>query len=101
MSRFLFILLLEMLLPLPLQAAELIPVNIKRIERDHYQTTDGLIHIRTRHCAEYAYTEDALLTFEPYGLENTLTFSSGAVCDVKVLYDRAASHVTSSSQLRR
>ncbi|WP_457788238.1 hypothetical protein [Pseudomonas sp. PL-6] len=101
MSRFLFVPILALPLSLPLPAAELIPMNIKRIDRDHYQTTDELIHIRTRHCAEYAYVEDALLSFEPYGLENTLTFSSGAVCDVKAVYDRAANYVTSSSQLRR
>lgn len=101
MRRFLFIPFLAMGFSLPVQAVELIPMNIKRIEKDYYQTTDEQIHIRTRHCDEYAYVDDTVLRFEPYGLENTLTFASGAVCEVKALYDRAASYVTSSSQLRR
>lgn len=40
MSRFLFVPILALPLSLPLPAAELIPMNIKRIDRDHYQTTD-------------------------------------------------------------
>lgn len=91
----------SLLLPALVQAVELIPVNIKRVDRNHYETTDELIHIITRNCMEYVYADDALVTFEPYGLENTLTFGSGAVCDVKIMYDRAANYVTSSSQLRR
>jgi hypothetical protein len=101
MSRYLFLPLLALGWSLPVQAMEKIPLNIKRIERDYYQTTDELTWIRTRHCAEDAYVDDALLSFEPYGLENTLTFASGAVCEVKAVYDRATSIVTSSSQLRR
>lgn len=101
MLRAAFSALLCCLLPVPAQAQEQVLLNIKRIDRDHYETTDELIHIITRNCMEYAYTDDAVITFEPYGLENTLKFRSGATCDVKLIYDRAANYVTSASQLRR
>ncbi len=74
-------------------AAEQIPVNLKRLSKDHYQSTDELLNITTRFCYEDAYTDDALLIFEPYGLENKLKFRSGTNCEVLTVYDRNAHEV--------
>jgi hypothetical protein len=71
-------------------AVERIPVNIKSIERNHYQTIEESMHIHTRYCDEIAYADSALLVFEPYGLENKLVFRSGVTCEVTQVYDRDA-----------
>jgi hypothetical protein len=69
-------------------AVERIPVSIKSVERNHYQTLEEGMHIHTRHCDEIAYADNALLVFEPYGLENKLVFRSGVSCEVTQVYDR-------------
>ncbi|ARS50976.1 hypothetical protein CO724_03150 [Ectopseudomonas mendocina] len=71
-------------------AVERIPVNIKSVERNHYQTIEESMHIHTRYCDEIAYADSALLVFEPYGLENKLVFRSGVTCEVTQVYDRDA-----------
>lgn len=71
-------------------AVERIPVNIKSVERNHYQTLEEGMHIHTRYCDEIAYADNALLVFEPHGLENKLVFRSGVSCEVTQVYDRDA-----------
>lgn len=71
-------------------AVERIPINIKSVERNHYQTIEESMHIHTRYCDEIAYADSALLVFEPYGLENKLVFRSGVTCEVTQVYDRDA-----------
>lgn len=73
-------------------AVERIPINIKSVERNHYQTIEESMHIHTRYCDEIAYADSALLVFEPYGLENKLVFRSGVICEVTQVYDRDASY---------
>jgi len=77
-------------------AVERIPVNIKSVERNHYQTIEESMHIHTRYCDEIAYADSALLVFEPYGLENKLVFRSGVTCEVTQVYDRDAYYTRTS-----
>lgn len=60
-------------------------VEIKRIEQNLYQTTDGKILIKTKYCYEYAtYGEVAILRYDSFDKwNNKLIFKNGEVCDVE------------------
>lgn len=62
--------------------AEFYKVNITRIEKDLYKTTEG-VFIETKYCYEYATREDAVLSYERYSYDNKLIFSNNQSCDVK------------------
>jgi hypothetical protein len=85
-----FLMVVSVISASALSAMERIPVNIKSIEKNHYQTIEDGMHIHTRYCDEIAYADSALLVFEPYGLENKLVFRSGIACEVIQVYDRDA-----------
>lgn len=65
--------------------AEMYTVNVKRIDKDLYKTDEGF-YIQTKYCYEYAYGDDAVLKYEPYGYDNKLIFDSGSVCDVEKVF---------------
>lgn len=61
--------------------AEMYVVEVRRIDKDLYKTSDG-IYIQTRYCYAYAYGEQAVLKYEQYGYDNKLIFDDGDVCEV-------------------
>lgn len=66
-------------------AAEMYAVNVKRVDKDLYKTDQG-VYIQTKYCYEYAYGDDAVLKYEPYGYDNKLIFDSGEVCEVEKVF---------------
>ena len=61
-------------------------VTVKRLEKDLYQDIASKTIIETRYCYEYAYGEEAVLTWEGRYGNNSLIFkSSGTKCDVVAL----------------
>ncbi len=65
--------------------AEMYTVNVRRIDKDLYKTSEG-VYIQTKYCYEYTYGDDAVLKYEPYGYDNKLIFDSGEVCDVEKVF---------------
>lgn len=61
--------------------AEINRVNIKKVEQDLYQTSDGA-YIQTNHCYADANGDDAVLNFEKYACNNNLRFNEETVCEV-------------------
>ena len=66
-------------------SAEMYAVNVKRIDKDLYKTDEG-VYIQTKYCYEYAYSEDAVLKYDPYDYDNKLIFDSGDTCDVEKVF---------------
>jgi hypothetical protein len=66
--------------------AERYSITVKRLEKDLYQDIASKTIIETRYCYEYAYSEDAVLTWDGRYGNNSLIFkSSGTKCDVIAL----------------
>jgi hypothetical protein len=58
-------------------------VTVKRLDKDLYQDATSKTIIETRYCYEYAYGEEAVLTWEGRYGNNSLIFkSSGTKCEV-------------------
>lgn len=87
-----FVLMFFLLFSSLLHAADDDPVRvlIKQYNRDVYTTMDGLLYIRTDHCLESAYSENAILFYVLYSDDNKLRFSSNTECKVLEVYDRGA-----------
>lgn len=66
-------------------AAEMYAVNVRRIDKDLYKTSDG-VYIQTKYCYEYAYGDDAVLIYEKYSYDNKLVFDNGTVCEVEKVF---------------
>lgn len=66
-------------------SAKMYKVNVRRIDKDLYKTSDG-VYIQTKYCYEYAYGDDAVLRYERYSYENKLIFDNGTVCDVEKVF---------------
>jgi len=65
--------------------AETNQVNVKKVEQDLYQTSDGL-YIETRFCAVDTYGDNAVLNYEKYACKNSLRFSSNETCEVQLVF---------------
>jgi hypothetical protein len=65
--------------------AETNQVNVKKVEQDLYQTSDGL-YIETRFCAVDTNGDKAVLNYEKYACKNNLRFSSNKTCEVQFVY---------------
>lgn len=61
--------------------AEFYKVEITRLDRNLYKTSDG-VYIETKYCYEYARREEAVLSYEQYSYNNKLIFKNGQQCDV-------------------
>jgi hypothetical protein len=62
--------------------AEFYEVNVTRVEQNLYRDTLSRAFIVTRYCYQYAYSEDAILSYEAYSYNNKLIFEDGTSCDV-------------------
>jgi hypothetical protein len=65
--------------------AETNQVNVKKVEQDLYQTSDGL-YIETRFCAVDTKGDKAVLNYEKYACKNSLRFSSNETCEVQLVF---------------
>jgi len=65
--------------------AETNQVNVKKVEQDLYQTSDGL-YIETRFCAVDTKGDNAVLNYEKYACTNNLRFSSNKTCEVEFVF---------------
>ena len=65
--------------------AETNQVNVKKVEQDLYQTSDGL-YIETRFCAVDTNGDNAVLNYEKYACNNKLGFSSNKTCEVHFVF---------------
>ena len=65
--------------------ADLYEVNVKRIDKDLYKTSEG-VYIETQYCYHYTYGEDAILKYEPYSYDNKIIFDNDDSCDVKRVF---------------
>ena len=65
--------------------AETSQVNVKKVEQDLYQTSDGL-YIETRFCAVDTNGDNAVLNYEKYACNNKLRFSSHKTCEVQFVF---------------
>ena len=61
--------------------AEINQVNVKKVEKDLYQTSDGT-YIQTNACYADANGNDAVLKFEKYACDNNLRFDPKTICEV-------------------
>jgi len=66
--------------------AEMYRVNVKRVDNNLYQTTDGRYVIKTKYCYEYTYGEDVVLDYTKYSYNNKIIFRSGTTCEVEGIY---------------
>lgn len=66
-------------------SAEMYKVNVRRIDKDLYKTSDG-VYIQTKYCYEYAYGDDAVLRYEKYSYDNKLIFDNGTVCEFEKVF---------------
>jgi hypothetical protein len=66
--------------------AEVNQVNVKKLEPNLYQTSDGL-YIETRSCNVDTDGDKAVLTYEKYACNNNLRFSSDKTCEVEFVYE--------------
>ena len=61
--------------------AEISKVNVKKVEQDLYQTSDG-IYIQTDACYAEADRVDAVLKYEKFQCGNNIKFNVNTTCDV-------------------
>ena len=65
--------------------AEMYRVSVRRIDKDLYKTSEG-VYIQTKYCYEYAYGDDAVLSYEKYSYDNKLIFDNGTVCEFEKVF---------------
>jgi len=65
--------------------AETNQVNVKKVEQDLYQTSDGL-YIETSFCSVDTDGDNAVLNYVKYACTNTLRFSSNTICEVQFVF---------------
>ena len=64
-------------------SADRYSVTVTRLDRDLYRDTTSRRLIETRYCYEFAYSADAVLTWEgAYGGNSLIFVDSGTKCDV-------------------
>jgi len=81
--------LLPQALPAPVSATPLpewYRATVTRIDQEVYRDSTSNVLIITQFCYEYAYSEDVVVKYEPYGFDNKLFFGDGETCDVKAIY---------------
>jgi len=78
--RTVIVVCIAMFFPL-LAQAEINKVNIKKVEQDLYQASDGS-YIQTSNCFVDANGSDAVLKFEKYACNNNLRFNAQTICEV-------------------
>jgi hypothetical protein len=62
-------------------------VNVTRVEQDLYKVTGFDMYIKTAYCYEYAYYQDAVVSYDKNSSTNAILFTeSGESCKVKSVY---------------
>lgn len=61
--------------------AEFYKVDVRRVDKDVYRTSDGFVII-TKYCYEYARGDEAILKYDRYSYDNKLIFEDGTSCEV-------------------
>jgi hypothetical protein len=62
-------------------------VNVTRVEQDLYKVTGFDMYIKTMYCYEYAYNQDAVISYDKNSYTNSILFTeSGESCKVKAVY---------------
>ena len=79
--------LMLLLLAASAYAGTMYEVNVSRIEQDLYKVTGRSIFIKTLHCYQYAYSQDAVLVYDRYSYDNHLVFDDGETCKVKAVFE--------------
>jgi len=74
MARRFILAILVAVLGTPLLARDTYRVTVTRKEANLYKIDGTKTFIKTKYCYEYVYAEDALLTYQPKGLDNKLIF---------------------------
>ncbi|MFC0323347.1 hypothetical protein ACFFHT_07225 [Gallibacterium melopsittaci] len=72
-------------LSLPLLVnADFYKIEIRREQSNLYKTREGF-YIKTKYCYEYAYGEEAILSYDRYSYDNKLIFQNGNSCEIERL----------------
>lgn len=64
--------------------ADFYKIEIRREQSNLYKARDGF-YIKTKYCYEYAYGEEAILSYDKYSYDNKLIFQNGKSCEIERL----------------